>query len=345
MSEWEDRLQRWRAAGLIDDESAARIRDWESAQQHGWRLPVLIALALGAILLGAGILLFVSAHWDDLSPGVRFSLVALLTGGFHVAAAFLAERFPPLASALHALGTVALGAGILLAGQIFHLEAQWNGGALLWAVGAWAGFLLLRDEAQFVLAALLTPAWLSAEWTKHAAREPGLPEGLFLLALAYLTSSRRSLAWAGGVALLPTALFLVLTNSQFGPPNWYWPLGVLLPLGPAYLLRGRAVWLNIAAAAWVAMLQPLSGTGLYAWSALTAVGLLAWGVGERRGELVNLGVAGFALTVLVFYFSNVMDKLGRSLSLVTLGVLFLAGGWGLEQLRRRLIARVREVQP
>lgn len=60
---------------------------------------------------------------------------------------------------------------------------------------------------------------------------------------------------------------------------------------------------------------------------------------------MNLGVAGFGLTVLVFYFSNVMDKLVRSLSLVALGVLFLAGGWALEQLRRRLMARVREVLP
>jgi hypothetical protein len=31
-----------------------------------------------------------------------------------------------------------------------------------------------------------------------------------------------------------------------------------------------------------------------------------------------------------------MDKLGRSLGLIGLGLLFLAGGWQLERLRRRL---------
>jgi hypothetical protein len=38
-----------------------------------------------------------------------------------------------------------------------------------------------------------------------------------------------------------------------------------------------------------------------------------------------------------FYFSSVMDKLGRSLGLIMLGVLFLAGGWALEHTRRKLI--------
>jgi hypothetical protein len=45
--------------------------------------------------------------------------------------------------------------------------------------------------------------------------------------------------------------------------------------------------------------------------------------------------------VLVFYFSQVMDKLGRSASLIGLGALFLALGWGLERTRRRLVARVK----
>jgi hypothetical protein len=48
---------------------------------------------------------------------------------------------------------------------------------------------------------------------------------------------------------------------------------------------------------------------IYAWYALGVIGLIAWGVWEGRRERINLGVAGFAITVLTFYFSNVMDKL------------------------------------
>lgn len=339
MAEWEDSLKRWHAAGLLDEETAQRIQAWESGRDRGWRLPVLIALGLGALLLGAGVLLFVSAHWDELSPGGRLFLILILPGVFHVGGAF--ASFPALASALHAVGTVALGAGVFLAGQIFHLELQWTAGVLLWAVGAWLAYALLRDEPQLVISAILTPAWLLAEWAEHAGKQHGAGEGLFLLALAYFTSSRASLVWTGGFALLPTGLFLVGTNGQFRTLGLAWFLALLLPLGAALWLRRRTAWWNALATLWVAALYPLEGTAIHAWCAAAAVGLVAWGVLEARTELVNTGVAAFALTILVFYFSNVMDKLGRSLSLVALGVLFLAGGWGLEQLRRRLIASVR----
>jgi uncharacterized membrane protein len=68
--------------------------------------------------------------------------------------------------------------------------------------------------------------------------------------------------------------------------------------------------------------------------------LIAWGLKEARKERVNLGIAGFALTVLSFYFSSVMDKLDRALSLITLGLLFVLGGWLLEKTRRRLVAKI-----
>ena len=57
-------------------------------------------------------------------------------------------------------------------------------------------------------------------------------------------------------------------------------------------------------------------------------------------RLVNLGIVYFAIAVGWFYFSNIFDKVGRSLGLIGLGVLFLAGGWALEITRRRLLARM-----
>jgi hypothetical protein len=43
--------------------------------------------------------------------------------------------------------------------------------------------------------------------------------------------------------------------------------------------------------------------------------------------------------VIAFYFSNVLDKLGRSMGLILMGAIFLAGGWILNRLRTDLIAR------
>jgi peptidoglycan/LPS O-acetylase OafA/YrhL len=127
-------------------------------------------------------------------------------------------------------------------------------------------------------------------------------------------------------------------------------------LALALVLRKNAAWANLLAAIWVLVIgtfNPVgSGTtdtlatyawnslGIYFWAGVGSLALVTWGLLERQRERINLGVAGFALTVLIFYFSDVMDKLGRSASLIGMGVLLLVGGWSLERTRRQLIARV-----
>ena len=63
-----------------------------------------------------------------------------------------------------------------------------------------------------------------------------------------------------------------------------------------------------------------------------------WGIHTLAKPLVNYGMVAFALTVIWFYFASVMNKLDRSLGLIVLGILFLAGGWALEYTRRRIVA-------
>jgi uncharacterized membrane protein len=76
----------------------------------------------------------------------------------------------------------------------------------------------------------------------------------------------------------------------------------------------------------------------HALVAAFAIFLCWWGVRLAQKALVNLGIVGFAIAVAWFYFSNLFDKMGRSLGLIGLGVLFLAGGWALEKMRRRILA-------
>ncbi len=71
-----------------------------------------------------------------------------------------------------------------------------------------------------------------------------------------------------------------------------------------------------------------------------AVYLCWWGVRLTSRALVNFGIVGFATVVGWFYFSDIFDELGRALGLIGLGVLFLAGGWALEKMRRRILAGI-----
>ena len=362
---WEDRVGRWVEAGLLESAAADRIRAWEAGRVPrgiGW--PVRLALGLGGLLLCAGILLFVAAHWDALAPRTRFALVAGAVTAFHLAGAFAADRSPVLATTLHACGTAALGGGIFVSGQIFHLSEHWPGGLLLWALGAWIGWALLHDWPQALFAAVLTPAWLAGEWTVAATSRAGGPVltvGLLLTALAYLsalpapdggrTAPRVTLAWIGGIALIPAAMAMVASAHQ---GSYYpgdlgrarivvgWAVGVGAPVALAWWLRRGVSVPLLALAVWTVagpFLAGERGVIAYVWAGAFSLGLIVWGVLESRSERINLGVAGFAITVLVFYCSSVMDRLGRSASLVGLGLLFLGGGWALEQGRRRLVTR------
>ncbi|MBA3258869.1 MAG: DUF2157 domain-containing protein [Gemmatimonadales bacterium] len=364
---WEASLHRWAEAGLVDPQTAARIREWEGRRGGGLGWPVWLALGLGGLMLVAGVLLFVAAQWEALSPSQRFAIVLAAVAAFHLAGAYAAERSEGLALTLHACGTVALGGGIFLAGQIFHLQEHWPGGLMLWAFGAWAGWGLRRDWAQALLAALLTPAWLGAEWIASTSDRRGaapLAVGLLGLTLAYLGAEpsrggehsgvRRGLVWIGALGLMPAALYLVL-SAQGGTAQASlstaralagWAVALGIPLAAGVVLRGRDVAPIAAGLGWAVVGATLTagadGVVPYLWSVFLAGGIIAWGVKERRGELINLGTAGFALTVTVFYFSDVMDRLGRSASLIGLGLLFLGGGYLLERARRSLLARVQE---
>ena len=370
--DWTAWLTRWTEAGLIDAATADRIRAFEqhSHRSHRLRWPVVIALAFGGLMLGGGILLFVAAHWDALAPASRFALVLCMVGGLHVSGAFASERFPAMGSTLHGIGTIALGAGIALSGQIFNLDEHWPGGVMLWALGAGVAAVLLRDIPQIVLAAVLAPSWLAAEWMEAHGFAFGRSEvsvsvlagGAVALALAYFTAvqsprptvARRALMWTGGLLLPPLAITLAFAAADSWD-EFAWPshtllavglLGsVVIPMLVAIAFRRTSSWHNLLSLVWIAALigvgQLDSAVALYAWWAVGAIALVGWGVAEGRVERINLGAAAFAATVLAFYFSQVMDKLGRSASLIGLGLLFLGGGWALERLRRRLVVEVR----
>lgn len=153
---------------------------------------------------------------------------------------------------------------------------------------------------------------------------------------AVVASGEREFFWNRSLPQLPFSLHALGFLMAF-----------VLPLLAAVLLRRKgAVW-NLGYALWVYVVSRLDGHVLaqnltsYALCALAAIGLVMWGLQETRRERINLGVAGFAITIIVFYFSTMMGKLGRSASLIGFGVLFLVGGWQLEKLRRKLVARTK----
>jgi uncharacterized membrane protein len=371
---WEKDLERWVDAHLIDPVTADRIREFESdSGKKRLRWPAVLAISFGALMLCAGILLFVAAHWDELAPWQRFSLVLAMVAVFHVAASVLGEKVPSIGIALHAAGTASLGAGIYMAGQIFNLQEHWPGGVLLWSIGAVIAWLVLRQWPQALLAAVLIPWWLAGEWEVATEGYLGAwniaAQGLLLLSILYLTTTpkesnrhlRVGMVWVGALALIPLIIDVIATAER-GDLGWNWrwhrralPAGMqLLGYACAYLpallcaaiTRKKRSILMFIASAWVFVLTMVSRQGrlesnpwVYLWIALGACAFCYWGVEDNRKLFINYGTAIFAIDLIAFYFSSVLDKLGRSMGLILLGVIFLAGGWILNRLRTDLIAR------
>ncbi len=368
----DSQLQRWREAGLIEPALAARIQEFESRRPSArsqW--PVTVALTLGGVMSAAGILLFVAANWQEFSPAIRMLLLVGVLAVLHLSAALIADRFAGLATTLHALGTVTLGAAVFLVGQAYHLDTAWPWGFLLWALGAWAGWFLIGGWPQHMLAAVLTPVWLAAQWLGAAGTGSGsvaVPVvGGLLLALVYLLADgrghrsigRTTLAIVGMLAVLPLSVVVAFGGANF---RWRWDLGptsvysvlgwITALLGPLVLglrLRRDLRWQFVVALLWVLgglALGSNAGVAGFFWAAVGAAGLMFSGAVDASRRRINVGMTGFALTVVIFYFSSVLDRLGRATSLLAGGALFLLSGWALERVRRRLIARATtEVRP
>ncbi len=193
MADIESLLTRWQTAGILDGATARRIHAWESEQKKpaGLRWQVIVALVLGAILLACGVALFVSAHWDRIGPYTRLAVVLGMVSVFHLGGSWARKHFRVLSTALHAVGTLSIGAAIALVGQIFNIQEHWPAAVLLWALAALAGWILLHDQAQQTITLLLFPAWLLSEFSYYAEGHIGesVYVGRFLVvwAVLYLT--------------------------------------------------------------------------------------------------------------------------------------------------------------
>ena len=381
MQDAEHYLLRWQTAGLLDDPTAASIRAYEQTQakpaSRQWQ--VLLAVILGGILLGAGVLLFVAAHWDQVSPISRLLLVLFMLVFFQGLGMLVRGRFSGLATAMHAIGTVSAGAAIALVGQIFNMQEHWPSAIMLWALCAAAGWALLRDQFQQTLTLLLIPAWVICEWGDrthlYGGSEVYLARILAVVGAAYLVSflnSRRKIVFGilfgAGTILLAISVGILGEGWQFAyRPEWgFVPLRfrlwavflMVLACGLAFV-KNRMGALPVVIAGLVSYALPWLQTNVtetrfggtpwthsepsllaYVFVASTAVFFVWWGVHGASKSLVNFGMVAFAVTVFWFYFSNIMDKLGRSLGLMLLGVLFLAGGWFLETTRRKLVRTI-----
>ena len=115
------------------------------------------------------------------------------------------------------------------------------------------------------------------------------------------------------------------------PEQVWWEAGAV----GAMALIAAVMWLGLAFGGdwlwWVFNLVMLAGV----------LAMIAAGYRWNRAWLVNLALPIFAITLFTRYFEFGLTLLGQSVAFIVAGVILLAGGFGLEYLRRRLVGRIR----
>jgi uncharacterized membrane protein len=155
-------LQIWQADGLISTEQSSaisqRYRLDQMVRESTNRLLFVIYI-IGAVLIGAGVISFVAAHWDEITPSVKVALIVAFMLTVHIAGFYLwkvSAKSPRLGHALIVLGTLVFGANIGLMAQIFHIKSNFYNGFFAWAIGAVIMAYAIESFPNVVIAILVS---------------------------------------------------------------------------------------------------------------------------------------------------------------------------------------------
>ena len=263
-------LKRWQEDGLLTEEKVAELRA-SLAHGHSAR-GIRIFAALGAVLAGLGVILFVSSNWAWMGPTYRV-VVLLAAFAAVVAGAVAAGRRdqPRVAEALWLLATLVLGANIFLVAQIFNFQLTYWQGTFRWMLGALVLGWALRSRYQAAVAiplGLLTLGWLDSgsgwpvlgQWEflfSENSLRPILPLiGVGLIALSLLAARSRKWEFLQGSSfgwgLTLVIISAVVSTAGADLAEWF------------FGFAGRATQLTILAVV-ALLLAAAFAFGKYRW--------------------------------------------------------------------------------
>jgi uncharacterized membrane protein len=339
-------IQKLRDAGLITDEQQRQIIGRFHLKEDGGNKFLAIVSIIGAVLIAAGIVLLISAHWNEIPRGVKIAVGILLMLGAHGVGWWLREaqgKYRQTGEALHLIGSCLFLANIALLGQIYNLVSRPPTAFLLWWIGIAALPWLLRSKAQQVLLLLAVGVWFALEvndrgsWIHcESARQVLLYAllGLIYLGAGYCLRGTKFSEFAGVTEKLGLLIFLIfaypLTWKEFfdwgnsEACQWIFPalgaLALLLLAAGIKNLRSLARqwrWTWFAALLGLAIFMATVWFGC--WEINNPAGLRHFYRGESWSYLGG--------TIALFVFCLLQIQVGlqeRSPFMVNLGVVFIA---------------------
>lgn len=312
-------IERLSEDGFITADQQRRIIEfYKLGEKSNYAFTILCLV--GAILIGAGITLWISANWESIHRGFKIGGGLALMLGAYGAGFKLRDsdgNYPRVGEAFYFLGACLFLSNVALIGQVYHLSSHPQNALLLWLVGIGGLPWLLRSKPLLVL---FTGGfwfwWIWQLWAWIEKNNDLRPEGS-LLFIAALTA----LAQEGAGRLLEAGRFAKLgsflrKSGQFALTlalfilSWL-PVG---PLGGGSILATIIGVLTIAALMlqwsakrvdtspdhwpWIRLAVQVGPPAVFAMLSLLSVpGNAGWTTqGDSQTWMMSLALAAAALT-------------------------------------------------
>lgn len=366
-------LPRWQAQGWVGQDGAQAILADLDARHGGPAWASSLALA-GAVLLGVGVITWFAAHWGEMSKAAKLVAIVVALLAAHLGHGVCQTRaaMPKLAQGMLLLSVFFFGAAIMLIGQIYHIDAHFPDGIVLWALGGLLTAWLFASQPALVVSLLLAAIWTWYEQFDYRAMNWPLPGFLALAAVPLWRHDwpLASRAW-GGLLLLWLAGWHALPWFDLGGSSVeHFRLFALQLLGVAGLWAlahgsrhpfARAVCGDFLLAALLgafvftfpdfgSRLRTATAPGL-PWIGALAAGIVLYAAGvfrlirasdlpvPRRSVGIALAAAFAALLAAEVFVPRTSGVQGLLWNALFLGVLYQIGDLGIRQADRALVNR------
>ena len=292
-------LSRWQSGGIITAEQRQAILESYDASEltAGSRRAqtrlVTSLSAIGAVLVGLGVILFLAANWEGIPREFRLGGILAAILASHGLGYYLRYHrgYRRVGSAMVLLACIIYGAGVHLVGQVYNVEVNDPRLMLFWFLGVLPLVYIVRSQ----------------------------PIQYLGVALFFLAVGFRLPGWVGGVehgeAILGIALFLILGLLVLAVGRLKAEIAILRPYAEVFQLAGLVIAL---AAVFVFTFKDVFDSfdrGLYiqgdaavayramiaSAGALTLVLVLvtAWLHRRNEREFTLTGVEGVAIAILL----------------------------------------------
>lgn len=336
-----DQTAAWEQEGLIGPEAGNAILERYSVKRLNF---VRVVLAIGALLVGLGILSFIASNWDAMSKLAKVAVIVGVYAAVNGTGYWISEKYPKTGKSLIYLGMLVYGAGIFLMGQIFNLGGNFSNAFLLWGAGILPMAWLYKDHIIYIFAQVLL--------------------------LIYVMSSFETGGWNLWIFLLVPAMYALNSQMDNSVPGTFFN-NLLLFAGLGYVLNrldtdglvAAALYLALGALMYVARIPanqevfrlqggicfgiaglfltgkdlwdayPVFGNGITASIVFSVAFVLLLLSYVRLGSLIALVFV--CATILRFYFDTFFDFMPKSFFFIIGGLILLGFGFYFERLRSR----------